>query len=707
MTFPAADPGNRLNGPVNGPAVQARDIRGGVHISAGPGPGLPRPRQLPPEPGNFVDRAEPASVLASLAAETAGQGSCRLAVIWGPGGTGKTALALRCLHGAADLFPGGLLYAGLGAFGPGGPADPDVVRGRWLRALGEQAPADPEEAAALWRSLTADRAVAVLADDAASAGQVRALLPGKGLVVVTSRRELPGLVAGDGARLVRLGPLASPAAAELAGRIAGRPRAEPGELEDLTRLCGGLPLAVCTAAARLAARPHLPIAHVTAELAASLSRHLLDDQEGRIRAVMDTSYAALTPRAARAYRICALHPGPDFTAPAAAALLDAGTAEAEELIGVLAGASLLTETAPHRWAFHDITRAHARHEAGTAESADDRAAAVGRLTEWYLQTAAEADLLVLPGRLRIAPAFALPRQRREPAYPGPDEALERLDAELPGMMAVQQLAIEHGFNTLALQFPDVLWGVFSRHQNFPAWRVVCERAVRAARICGDARAAAWAGVRLANCHLSAGDSSAAAAIADEAIRTARRAGDRAGEASAQEQRGNAALAAGAWDEAIRCYCRGLDCWERITEHQRAQAIMHRQLGRAYSGAGDALRAEEHLGTGRRMFRDLGETYHEARTVYVLAGIRLDTGQTAEAAALLQEARPLMEQAGHKLSLSELLTRLARAHDAAGDAAQARACLDRATELQENLGLAGDHPARAETERTARHVGQRP
>lgn len=129
----------------------------------------------------------------------------------------------------------------------------------------------------MFRSVTAASPVAVLADDAADAAQVRGLLPGAGLIVVTSRHQLTGLTARGGARLVRLGPLDAPAAAELAARVIGRPAAEPQSLATLAACCGHLPLAIRAAASRIAARPHLGVEQVTAELSAARHRlNLLD-----------------------------------------------------------------------------------------------------------------------------------------------------------------------------------------------------------------------------------------------------------------------------------------------------------------------------------------------------------------------------------------------------------------------------------------------
>jgi len=62
------DTSNSLSGTVSGPVVQARVIEGGIHVHP-PAPAPPvTPRQLPPPPAQFVDRAEQLAVLDQIAA---------------------------------------------------------------------------------------------------------------------------------------------------------------------------------------------------------------------------------------------------------------------------------------------------------------------------------------------------------------------------------------------------------------------------------------------------------------------------------------------------------------------------------------------------------------------------------------------------------------------------------------------------------------
>ncbi len=239
--------------------------------------------QLPAPPADFTGRVAVIQELASLMPGAGAPGPGGLAacvpitVLSGPPGVGKTALAVRAAHLAKPAYPDGQLYVGLG--GTGQAREPGDVLGDMLRSLGvlpARVPDSVAERAALYRSLLAGRRVLVLADDAASAAQVRPLLPGTAgsSMLVTSSRRLADL---EGARHVAIAALTRAEAIALLGKIAGADRvaAEPDAAATIADACCGLPLAVRIAGARLAASPMLRLA----ELAASLRKPgcLLDE----------------------------------------------------------------------------------------------------------------------------------------------------------------------------------------------------------------------------------------------------------------------------------------------------------------------------------------------------------------------------------------------------------------------------------------------
>lgn len=250
--------------------------------SAGPEPGRTRgvapPAQLPPVVTPFIGRLEQLAALDGLLAyQRKGYASVGIGVVHGPHEIGKTALAVRWAHHRQEEFPDGQLYADLRG-STDRPVPTRTVLTGFLRALGvsdEWLPDTLEEASALFRSLVAGRHFLVVLDDVADAEQVRALLPGTpgNLVVVTSRAPLMDLVAREGATPVGVDVLSVTESYALIEAYLGpeRTAAERAATAELAAVCGQHPLALRTAAARLAATPQLSLRVRVAELARSES----------------------------------------------------------------------------------------------------------------------------------------------------------------------------------------------------------------------------------------------------------------------------------------------------------------------------------------------------------------------------------------------------------------------------------------------------
>ncbi|WP_202637884.1 AfsR/SARP family transcriptional regulator [Bailinhaonella thermotolerans] len=348
------------------------------------------PAQLPSEPGHFTGRE---GELRALDAVAAGE-TVAIAVVTGPGGAGKTALAVHWGHRARPRFPDGQLYVDLHGHSPRRPLRPIEALGRFLRALGvpaDRVPDSVDEAGAAYRSLLADRRLLVVLDNAGSVEQVRPLLPGgrQCVTVITSRQQLAGLVARDGAVPIPLGMLSPDEAVALVGGILGAERlaAEPEAARELARTCGYLPLALRIAAADILGRPGRDIAgqvhRLTVARLSMLAVH--GDPEATVRGAFDLSYHRLDPPSRRLFRLLGLIPGPVFTPEAAASLAGTSPAETDRLLRRLAAAHLVEECESGRFAFHDLLREYALECAAEEESEAERARALDALLTWYMR----------------------------------------------------------------------------------------------------------------------------------------------------------------------------------------------------------------------------------------------------------------------------------------------------------------------------------
>jgi DNA-binding SARP family transcriptional activator len=377
------------------PAVLAQPVAPIRQVAGGPSP-------LPSDVADFLGRrGEVAAVVDALTGRTDPCGAVPAVAVTGPGGVGKTTLAVHVAHRLRDLFRDGRLYADLHGTG-GDAAGPGEVLGRLLRRLGVQdgaIPRDTEERAELYRASLDGRRVLVVLDNAAGEAQVRPLLPGSGTcaVVITSRRRLTGL---PGAVTVELDAFTEVHATALLGRIAGRERvsAEPAAARRIAELCDRLPLALRIAGARLAAKPHWRLEELAARLGEEDRR--LDElahADLGVRESLRAGDETISPPARRVLRLLSLLDSEDFRAGPAAALADVPVAEAEELVEELVDARLLQVTGRDPagrtcYRFPGLVRVYARERAACEDSPDERRRALSRALTTPLLPAVREDL---------------------------------------------------------------------------------------------------------------------------------------------------------------------------------------------------------------------------------------------------------------------------------------------------------------------------
>ncbi|WP_380283782.1 BTAD domain-containing putative transcriptional regulator [Kitasatospora purpeofusca] len=412
---------------------------------AAPAVGRPSPDQLPRPTTGFVGRSAELRKLGELLPHGAGLG-----VLVGPAGTGKTATAVRWAHDAAAAFPDGRLFADLNGFGPGRPAEPAAVLGRFLLALGvPQAalPGDRAARAALYRSLTRERRLLVVLDNVRDTRGLTDLLPSGpyGATVITSRSSLEDLVVAEGAAPLRLGPLPAEDARRLLEHLLGRARvaAEPEAADRLAELCGRLPLTLRITAARLATRPGWAIADLVPELADERTRLNALDTRGStsLRASLDLTLAHIPDTAAHLLALLAVHPGTETDVPAAAALLGADPAEAGGALAALAAHHLLTETSPGRYRRCDLIRLYGT-ELLDARPAGERTAATAALADHYLAAVAHGAALLQPAPGAGADSAA--GRTGRPRFPTVRSTLDWFQAEEPAVRGLVAATAEGG-----------------------------------------------------------------------------------------------------------------------------------------------------------------------------------------------------------------------------------------------------------------------
>jgi tetratricopeptide (TPR) repeat protein len=689
----AADsvPGARPPQTGGGPVPQ-----GGTPLVAGRNRALDVvPRQVPAPVPHFTGRVTELAVLDAVldAARPGCSAVVAVAVIDGPPGVGKTALAVRWAHQAATEFPDGQLYVNLRGFGSPDEIMPTgtAIR-RFLDALGipaERIPPDPEAQAALYRSLLAGKRVLIVADNARDAGQIRPLLPGSPgcIVVVTSRNRLIGLAA-EGAQLVTLDVLPDDKARELLTRRIGttRAEAEPDAVRELARLCGRLPLALAVAAARATARPAMPLAALAAELAGTASRLAAlqtGDPVTDVRTVFSWSCQHLDPEPARLFRQLGVHPGPDITAAAAAALLGIRPDGARAALDALAMANLATEHAPGRYSLHDLLRAYAAEQATEHEPLAERRVAIQRVLDYYLHTSHAAALLLNPHRVSV-PVLPPPRPGVAPEpLDGHQQALAWFEAEHQVLLGCVSLAAETGSDGCAWLLPWAMTEFLDRRGHWHEWAATQRIALAAATRLGDMAGQAAARRAIATACVRLTDYQQARGHLTACMELHRQLGDRVGEALAHHSLGRVAEHQGRYVDALRHDQQALSLFRDAADHE-GQALALNAIGWYHILLGRPQQARTFCRQALTLYRHTGYRVGQAQAWDSLGYAEHQLGRLDHATACYQHALGILRDLGELFGQADTLARLGDTRAAAADLPAAQDAWQQSLDILEDL-----------------------
>lgn len=642
------EPGHRndVDGAVNGSVLQAHTLTARTIImgqSARPGVG-PTPRQFPPPHPIWTNRSRELALLDELAARTAPT----RALLTGMGGIGKTELAVRWLASQRERHPDGELYTDLSTLRDQPPSRPHHVLAGWLRALGvapDTLPTDPLELTALFRSITAEKALLVLVDNAISVEQVRPLIPASpdSTIFVTSRRQARGLLLA-GFHPVDLDYLTPDAGAALLASLLGRPSdAETSALRALATRCHGHPLAVAIAGAYLAANPHrCPtdlITHLNTDHGATLALHV---DEASVGGILDMSYDDLDADTARLYRLLAVHPGAEFTADPLAAALDLPVTDVERGLARLVDAHLVTPIAPGRYRQHDLPREHAQSLAHRHDGASERRAALRRMIEWYLRRTAAADIAINPRSRRFSPVY----EHLDPEpFADAEHALSWFGVERANVLASQYLADQEGWDGLVFQLAEVVWNPLRPSYFADDLVNTQELGILAAQRCQHVLEAVFL-TRLGFGETNRAHHDAAITTCTAAIERAITFGDSWVQAAALSTRARAFTAAGKPRAALEDLGSALLLDEQRGD-RRSIALRHRRIGQAYAHPeiADFPQAVWHLREAAERMEALGDEAAHARVITYLAEVHVSARQPDAALFALRRIENVLASCG--------------------------------------------------------------
>jgi predicted ATPase len=401
---------------------------------------------LPASPQGLVGRDSDVEAVAALLREE----QVRLVTVTGPGGIGKTRLALAAARTVAGEFPGGAVFVPLAAV-----VEPALVLSTVADAVGARAEPGVQVVDALAATI-GDARTLLLLDNfeqvVNAAADVAALLERTPAVaaLVTSRSVLRLRFE----RQYSVPPLTGSAAVRLFTERAAAVRpgfrlteANTPAVTELCRRLDGLPLAIELAAARIRLLP--PEA-----LLARMDRRLdvlgsgpvdLPERQRTLRAAMDWSYELLAPHEQAVFRRLGVFAGGCPLQAAEAVCGRPGEPDVLDTVAELLADSLLvaSEEADRDPRLHMLQTVRA-YAAEKLAASPDRTETEQRHTDWVLGVTA-ALVAARGGEHRLA--------------------VERFDRELPNLRAAVQRALEAGDVATVARLTRDAYGYLSQRDD--------------------------------------------------------------------------------------------------------------------------------------------------------------------------------------------------------------------------------------------------
>ncbi|WIX90393.1 BTAD domain-containing putative transcriptional regulator [Amycolatopsis sp. DG1A-15b] len=633
---------------------------------------FPVPRQLPPEAADFTGRVDLVHELVDVL--TSSRSGPVVAALVGPGGVGKSALAVYVAHRISSSYPDGQLHVDLRGT-TGTPASPAEVLGRFLRALApDTIPDEADERMDVYRTVLSGRRMLIVLDDAANEQQVRPLLPGTDTcaVVLTSRNRLAGLA---GARPVEVDMLSPEEATALLAQVAGADRiqAAPDAAADIAASCGHLPLAVRIAGARLATRrqwtPRLLADRLTDE------RRRLDELSAgdqRVRASIEMSVRGLEPAAQAAIRRLGHLGVADFRSWVVAYALDVEIGVAEQVVEHLVDNHLVDyafvdDTGQVRYRLHDLVRIYAREEAVRCEAPDDLVASTARVVgAWAAVLERLRDHVidnVTSGAIHPTASAPANSCAGDPEVLGTALADPRgwLDSEQASLVLAVERSAELGLHELAVAVASVLCASnYALNSVVDLWDRVHGAALAAARAGGNAHGEAVLLAELGQLRYEQDQLAEASRHLTEALERFRDLRDPRGEVSALSALGLACREQGYLPEAEH-FLTQASAASRALHDDRATGHCQRVVGSVYLERGNFDAADTALATALDAYRRAGSVRGEALTLRTIALAHRARGRLTDAEDAFVQALALFRELGDAKLMAFCQRGLAKTH----------------------------------------------